>query len=70
MMQPSGAACIGWLFSYLIIFNRGLEIKNRVFPDTVDENYLACLFCFKDMEELYGESRQAAGFSEDVSGGQ
>ena len=32
--------------------------------------HLACLFCFKDMEELYGESRQAAGFSEDVSGGQ
>ena len=36
----------------------------------MNENYLACLFCFKDMEELYGESRQAAGFSEDVSGGQ
>ena len=27
-------------------------------------------FSIEDMEELYGESRQAAGFSEDVSGGQ
>lgn len=36
----------------------------------MDENYLACLFCFKDMEELYGKSRQAAGLPENVSGGQ